>query len=132
MTASISVGTTSQNLVDVPIDPNTLVWGLQDISAADAGRVQDANTTMYKDRVGQKRKIQLGWNNPTFAEASQIVQMFNPEYVYVRYMDLLTGGWRTAEFYTGDKNSPYRMVDGFDQTGNRTVMSTLTFDIIER
>ncbi len=132
MTASLQVGASASALADVPMEPSAITWGLQDISAADAGRVQDANTTMYKDRIGQKRKLQLTWTNPTFAQASAIVQAFNPEYVFVRYKDPLDGGWVTREFYTGDKTSPFKEIALSDAQGTRTVMSTLSFDIIER
>ena len=132
MASSISVGTTSSNLVDVPVEPDSISWGLQDVSASDAGRVQDSNNTMYKMRTSQKRKLQLSWTNITFENASSIVKMFNPEYVYVRYKDLLTGGWRTAQFYTGDKTAPFRMISLNDTHGRKTVMSSLSFDIVER
>ena len=36
------------------IDPSENEWGLQDVSAKDAGR--DEATSMHKMRVGQKRK----------------------------------------------------------------------------
>lgn len=131
MASTLSVGTTQTNLVDVPVEPDTFSWGLQDISASDAGRTEDADNRMHKNRTSQKRKVQLGWNNPTFAQASAIVQMFNPEYVFVRYLDLLSGGWRIAEFYTGDKSAPFRQIALNDPSGNKTVVSTLTFDIVE-
>ena len=132
MAASMQVGTTSSNLVDIPVDPDGIIWGLQDVSAADAGRVQDSSVTMYKDRIAQKRKLQLSWTNPTFAQASAILQAFNPEYFYVRYKDPLYGGWLTRQFYSGDKTSPFRQIYVTDANGNKTVMSTLSFDIIER
>lgn len=132
MTASMQVGTTASNLVDIPVEPDGVSWGLMDISAADAGRVQDAGTTMYKDRVGQKRKLQLSWTNPTLAQASAILQAFNPEYVFVRYVDILAGGFQTREFYVGDRTAPFRQIDVYDATGRKSQMSTLSFDIIER
>ena len=49
--AMLSVGTNPSNLVDISLDPAQLTWGLQDISASDAGRVQDAGNTMYKMRT---------------------------------------------------------------------------------
>lgn len=131
MASSISVGTTASSLSDMPIEPDAITWGLMDISSPDAGRTQDKNVTMHKMRTAQKRKLSVSWTNPTFAQASQIVQAFNPEYVYVRYKDLLVGGWRTAKFYTGDKNSPFRQISLSDPDGGKTVMSTLSFDLIE-
>ena len=131
MASSLSVGTEPTNLVDVPVQPTAINYGLQDISAADAGRVQDADNTMYKDRVSQKRKLQLTWTNPTLAQASAIMQMFNPEYIFVRYVDILSGGYQTREFYVGDRSAPFKHIEAVDASGNRTIVSTLSFDIIE-
>lgn len=61
--------------------PSSFSWGLQDVSDSASGRTQD--TIMHKNRVGQKRKIALGWNNPTKEEAAAILQAFNPEYINV-------------------------------------------------
>lgn len=132
MTASIQVGTTTSNLVDVPVEPDAITWGLQDISASDAGRVHDSGNTMYKMRTSQKRKMQLSWTNISFANASTILQAFNPEYVYVKYKDPLHGGWQTRRFYVGDRSAPFRQIALSDANGTKTVMQTLSFDIIER
>lgn len=129
---SMYVGETSSALSPLPLEPDSMGWGLQDISDQEAGRVQDANCTMYKRRIGQKRKLSLSWKNPSFEDASKLVRMFNPEYVYVRMPDLLAGGMATFRFYTGDKSAPFRQISapGFD--GKSTVMSTLSFDLIEQ
>lgn len=135
MAGSLKVGTTTSDLVDIPVDPDSITWGLQDISAADAGRVQDNSNTMYKMRTSQKRKLQLAWSNISFANASAILQMFNPEYVYVRYKDPLSTnnhGWMTKQFYVGDRSAPFRKIAITDANGKKTEMSTLSFDIIER
>ena len=39
--------------------PSSFTWGLQDISASESGRTDD--TTMHKNRVGQKRKLSVEW-----------------------------------------------------------------------
>lgn len=128
MDHSLTVGTSVGSLSALPLEPTKIEWGLQDISASDAGRVQDAGNTMYKMRISQKRKIALSWTNPTLQEASAILRAFNPEYVYVRYIDPLDGGFSTRCFYVGDRQSPFRSIT----LPNGTVMSSLSFDIIER
>lgn len=105
--------------------PSGMTWGLQDISDEDAGRTTD--NVMHKNRTGQKRKLQLEWQNPTFQEAAAIMQAFNPEYIHVRYPDLLTGGYDDREFYVGDRTAPYK----FFTVGDKR-MSSVSFDIIER
>lgn len=127
--AMLSVGTTSTNLVDISVDPSQMAWGLQDISAADAGRVQDAGNTMYKMRTSQKRKLQLTWNLPTAAQVSEILRAFNPEYVYVRYWDPMDNNWNIRQFYVGDRSAPFQW---FSLPKKGTRYSTLSFDIIER
>lgn len=128
VTAPIKVGPSVGSLADVPT-PTDIGWGLQDVSSSDAGRVQDANSTMYKMRVGQKRKLQLSWANPTLEEASAILQAFNPEYVFVQYVDIMTGGYELREFYVGDRSAPFREIR---DPVSGTVVSKLSFDIIER
>jgi hypothetical protein len=106
-------------------DPSVFEWGLQDISASDAGRTDD--TIMHKNRLGQKRKLKMAWNNPTPSEAATILQAFDPEYIMVTYPDAKSGLTETREFYTGDKSAPMRA-----WTARYKRYIQVTFDIIER
>ena len=106
-------------------DPSVFEWGLQDISAADAGRTDD--TIMHKNRVGQKRKIKLAWNNPTPQETASILQAFDPEYITVTYPDAKSGGRETRELYVGDRSASMR---SWATTYRR--YTQVGFDIIER
>lgn len=104
--------------------PSKFGWSLQDISAADSGRVESG--LMYKNKVAQKEKIQLEWAGVTTTEASAILQAFADEYFEVTYHSPLTDGDVTKTFYRGDASAPYYWwVDG----GR---METVSFDIIER
>nr|DAP78964.1 MAG TPA: hypothetical protein [Bacteriophage sp.] len=110
----------------VPIKtPSAFSWGLQDVSAADAGRTDD--TIMHKNRLGQKRKIALAWNNPSKEETAIILQAFNPEYFMVTYPDAMSGENESREFYAGDRSSPMKIWT----VGNKRY-EQLSFDIIER
>ena len=122
----LKVGRTADGLAAVKT-PDTFNWGLQDVSSADAGRVNDASATMYKNRVTQKRKISLAWNDPDGSETAAILQAFNPEYVWVRYLDPMTNGYEVRQFYTGDKTAPLKQI-----TVGGVVYTSLSFDIIER
>lgn len=109
---------------DLPC-PSVFSWGLQDISASESGRTDD--TLMHKNRVGQKRKITLQWNGKDWKETAQIIQAFNPEYVKVRYPDMLTGEYETRTFYVGDRTAPVKWWwDG------KRIIESIGFDIIER
>lgn len=107
--------------------PSSFSWGLQDNSASDAGRVQDANDTMYKNRTSQKRKLEISWSAPTPAEAAAILQAFNPEYIMVTYPDTMSGTDQTREFYVGDRSAPYKI-----WTVNNKRYSQVAFNLIER
>jgi hypothetical protein len=121
----IRVGTSAGSLADVPT-PFDVTYGLMDISASDAGRTQDANSTMHKNRIGQKRKISLVWKGLTSAETAQVMQAFNPEYVYVRYHDALSDSYEVRRFYVGDRSAALNQV-----TLGGITYKTLTFNIIE-
>ena len=87
--------------------PSSFTWGLQDISASESGRTDD--TTMHKNRVGQKRKLSVGWNGPDWDTACKIIQAVNPEYIQVTYPDLLSANkHETRTFYVGDRESPFK------------------------
>ena len=105
-------------------DPSEFEWGLQDISASDSGRTQD--TKMHKNRVGQKRTLQVGWNGPTRAMCAEILTAVNPEYFYVTYPDLMSGNQEERLFYVGDRTAPYKVWwDGYELIGS------LKFKLIE-
>ena len=127
--AMLAVGSSAGSLREISRDPAVLTWGLQDISASDAGRVQDSGNTMYKMRTSQKRKLNLTWNYPTAAQTAEILQAFNPEYFYVRYFDPMENAINVREFYVGDRSAPFKWY-GLNKLGTR--MASLSFDIIER
>lgn len=105
--------------------PSSFSWGLQDVSASDAGRTQDA--LMHKNTVAQKRKIALSWTMPSPAEAQAILTAFNDEYFRVTYYDPLDGDTVTRTFYAGDKSAPVKI-----WTANNKRYEQISFDIIER
>ena len=105
--------------------PSSFSWGLQDVSDSASGRTQDA--IMHKNRISQKRKISLAWNNPTKDETAAILQAFNPEYIDVTYPDAMSGTNETRTFYVGDRSAPMKM-----WTVSRKIYSQVSFDIVER
>lgn len=122
------VGTSPDNLKAIEPDPAGMSFGLQDISASEAGRTLAAGNPMYKMRTSQKRKLAFTWNMLTKEQVATILQAFNPEYIYLRYEDAMTGTWRTMEAYVGDRSAPLKW---FNVNGT-TRYSTLSFDVIER
>ena len=84
--------------------PSKYQWGLQDISDSESGRTEDE--LMHKNRIGQKIKLELEWDALSIAEAAEVLQAFNPEYVEITYLDALEGGFQTKTFYIGDRSAP--------------------------
>ena len=105
--------------------PSTFTWGLQDVSAGESGRTDD--TIMQKNRLGQKVKIGLAWNGKDWQTTSKIMKAFNPEYIHVRYPDMLSGQYETREFYVGDRSAPVKL-----WTVGKKIIEQISFDIIER
>ena len=105
--------------------PAALSWGLEDITAGDSGRTEDA--VMHKNRITQKRKISLSWNNPTQEETAVIPQAFNPEYIKLTYPDAMSGTDRTGTFYVTDRSAPVKI-----WTVGTKRYSSVSFDLIER
>ena len=103
--------------------PSSYKWELEDISAANAGRTED--TVMHKLRIGQIVKLNLEWQNVATAVAAEVLSKFNPEYVTVRYLDAMSGGYLTKVFYVGNRGAPlYNATLG--------LWSNVTFNLIER
>ena len=119
----ISIGTTSGSLTALPA-PYKYEWSLQRVSAGESGRSDDA--VMHVNQVAQKRKIQLAWRTKTPAETATILQAVNPEYIWVRYWDMLDAQYETRKFYTGDRAAPVKLWN----TGKK-IIETITVDIIE-
>lgn len=106
--------------------PSNMTWGKQDISDSNSGRTQYTGY-MYKNKIGEKRKISLQWNAVDIVKATAVLQAFSDEYFNVTYYDPLEGGVVTKEFYCGDMSAPlYSWYEG------NKLYNTVTFNIIER
>lgn len=104
--------------------PYQYQWSIQRVSASESGRTDDA--IMHVNQVAQKRKLQLAWRTKNTTDASTILNAFNPEYVSVRYFDVLDNMYETRTFYTGDRQAPVKL-----WWVNNHLIETITFDIIE-
>lgn len=124
--AILAVGTDVGNLHEISLDPSKLTWGEQDISTEDAGRDQQGE--MHKNTVARKVRLEVEWVMPTMAQSSEILQAFDPEYVYLRYPDPKRGGLVIKRFYMGDRSAPFKWVDVMDGTR----VATISFPLIEK
>lgn len=102
--------------------PSKYDWKLSDVSAADAGRTEDAK--MHKMRIAQKVHLELEWQNVSDAVARAVLTAFQPEYITVYYYDYKDMTYNSKRFYVGDRSvTSYNRVKG---------ISTISFNIIEQ
>lgn len=108
--------------------PSAYQYDLQDVSESDAGRTEDG--MMHKKRIGQVCKISMSWNNITTSDVSTLLKMFQPEYLYVNYLDAYTGTYRTDYFYVGDRAAP--MYTNYNTTSStvKGLWSNVAFNLI--
>ena len=99
--------------VTMPVYPDSedgYKWELEDASASDAGRTED---------------VTLKFSGLSIANASKILKMFNPEYITVKYLNMLEGGYVTKEFYVGNRSAPL-------YNSSLNVVDNVTFKIVAR
>lgn len=102
--------------------PSKYEWSVNDVSDSDAGRTEDGK--MHKMRIARKRKLELEWRNRDISVIHDVLTAFAPEYVTVKCLDPLAGGWATKTFYSGDqKAAAYNTALG---------IWTLSFNVIEQ
>ena len=111
--------------IPCPAQGDGYQWGLQDISDSDAGRCESG--LMHKNRIAQKVKIELKWQNVSIADGATILTAFNPEYVNVKYLDAKSGTMLTKRFYTGDKSAGLYSFNPIARVWNE-----IAFNIIEQ
>ena len=103
--------------------PSSYNYTLEDLTASDAGRTEDL--LMHKKRIGQSVQIDLSWQNLTTKEVSELLQIFNPQYLNVCYFDAMSGLYKTSVFYVSNRSVPmYSKV--------RDIWSNLSFNLTER
>lgn len=102
--------------------PSKYSYNLNDVSSADAGRTEDGK--MHKERITQKVKLEMEWQNVNDADAQTILTAFQPEYINVNYYDYKAMSFLTKRFYVGD-----RKVDSYSRAQQ---IGTISFNIIEQ
>lgn len=123
MNYRIYVDTGVSGFAELPV-PGAMTYGLQDISAANAGRTE--STTMMKDRIGKAPKIELTYNNQYTDTITTALSLVKNEYIYILYQDLENGGgYAYGEFYRGDVTAQV-------YNGVLDVWSSTKFSLIKR
>ncbi len=102
--------------------PSSYKWSQEVVSRSTAGRTEDA--LMHVEKIRTVDKIELGWQNKTFAEARSILSKFTNEYLSVSYYNPVTNAYQTGKFYVGDKS-----VDMYNYALG--ILSSISFSLIE-
>lgn len=110
------------NGVFIP-DPAKLQWGIQSVSASNAGR--DMNGDMHVELVTRKRKLELEWAGIDFAATAEILKAVKPETFNVTFWDAEENKNLTKTFYVGDRSA---MVNSYVEGQRR---NDVKFNIIE-
>lgn len=130
--APIMVGPSPNDLAAIPA-PTDMSWADSDVSSSAAGRTNDADARMHKDRVTTKKKLSLTWKNINGVRAAVVLQAFSPEYFWVQYHDPARNEFVVKEFYAGDRQaSPHQYFVSNDYTIGGVSYKTLSLNIIER
>ena len=103
--------------------PSAYTFKIEDISSADAGRTEDAK--MHKNRVGQVVGIELSWKNIKTEVVSEILNIFDPEYLIITYLSAKTGTYETDEFYVGNRTAPM-------YNSRKGLWTNVSFNLIQR
>lgn len=108
--------------------PSGMTWGKQDISDSDSGRAQYTGY-MYKNKIGEKRKLSLSWKALNKDECHAVLSKFKDEYFMATFFDPMEGQDVTKEFYCGDMSAPVKFWFKKDE---KKLYGDVTFNIIER
>lgn len=103
--------------------PSSYDVGILDISKAE----RNASGYMIIERIATKRKLTISYAWLTSANLSKVLQAVSGASFSVNYLDPQVGGFRSAEFYSGDRN--LGMVSFI---GGAPVYKDIKFELIER
>lgn len=74
------------------------------------------------------RKLELSWALLPEETASMILTLVQETFFWMKYPDVQTGGYRTAQFYAGDRSCEFRRVE----SDGKVMIASLSFGVIER
>lgn len=101
-------------------------WTRNDIDSANAGR--DLSGTMNRGRVVMKMKINITLLPLKQEETEMILNLIDPEYVFVDYIDPKVGLRQNVEFYSNNVPATFCVVD----SNGELLWDDISFPLIER
>ena len=87
------------------LDGNGLKWSRNDLESPDAGRTMDGK--MWRGRVATKIRLDLTFKPMKHAEIHKVLNLLQPEFVTVAYIDPLKGE-RSVQMYSNNISSTLR------------------------
>lgn len=90
--------------------PTGCTWQLSDLSSDESGR-STRDGSMSKDIIAQKRTLNFTWTMLSWVEASKLANFCKNKgaVVMLTYPDIMSGGYMTGRFYTGDMSADYSL-----------------------
>lgn len=108
---------------------NGLVCGDQDVDAPSTGRDQSGD--MHRDKVNEKRKFSMTWNNIWAEDVATIMQFTHQPFFQLRCDSDLDNRTYEGVFYAGDRNGTlYSKRLGANK--QKKLYSSFTVNFIER
>jgi hypothetical protein len=74
------------------------------------------------------RKLELSWELLPEEAAREILNLISGTFFWVKYPDVQTGGYRTAQFYTGDRACEFKRIEA----DGKVMIANMSFNVIER
>lgn len=102
--------------------PSEMTVGTMDISKAE----RNANGNLIIERINTKKKITVQYEYLSASDLAKVLFAVSPTTFSVRYLDPVTNSFRSAKFYSGDRNAG--MIDFIN---NVPRYKNIQFDLIQ-
>lgn len=125
----IYFGASSNSLIAVRA-PTEIKQTFSDLDSGSTTRTASGQMVRSVVRGGAHniRKLELSWKLLPEETARTILNLVQDTFFWMKYPDVQSGGYRTAQFYAGDRSCEFRRVE-IDGT---VMIENLSFNVIER
>lgn len=83
--------------------PKSFQWDLMDV---DGESSRTASGEMVRDKITEKRKLELEWGPLSNGQISSILEPISQTFFQCTYPDARSGIMETRTFYAGDRTAP--------------------------